>query len=102
MELDEAERLCEALAELVSKGPSKDPQALVEASAILRKMTQSPQATTYVRERAGDVDRALQGWFDSEDRFRRLLNSYRGDIYALIDRLHSALREASRIKPGRV
>jgi hypothetical protein len=102
MEPDEAERLCDALAELVSQGPSKDPQALVEATAILRKITQSPQATTYVRERAGDVDRALQGWFDSEDRFRRLLNSYRGDIYALIDRLHGALREASRIKPGRV
>ena len=102
MEPDEAERLCDALAELVSKGPSKDPHALVEATAILRKMTQSPQATTYVRERANDVDRALQGWFDSEDRFRSLLNGYRREIYALIDRLHSALREASRIKPGRV
>ena len=98
---DEAERLCDALAELVSRGPSKDPHALVEATAILQKITQSPQATTYVRERATDVDRALTGWFDSEERFRRLLNSYRRDIYALIDRLHSALREASRIKPGR-
>ena len=102
MEPDKAERLCDALAELVSKGPSKDPHALVEATAILRKITQSPQATTYVRERADEVDRALHGWFDSEDRFQRLLNSYRRDIYALIDRLHSALREASRIKPGRV
>jgi hypothetical protein len=99
MDLEEAERLCDALAELASKGPSKDPRALTEASAILRKITQSPQATTYVRDRANDVDRALRGWFDSEERFQRLLKSYSSDIYALIDRLHSALREASRFRP---
>jgi hypothetical protein len=99
MDPDEAEQLCDALAELASKGPSKDPRALVEARAILRKITQSPQATTYIRDRANDVDRALRGWFDSEERFRRLLKSHSSDIYALIDRLHSALREASRFRP---
>jgi len=96
---DETERLCDALAELASKGPSKDPRALVQASAILRKITQSPQATTYIRDRANDVDRALRGWFDSEERFQPLLKSYSSDIHALIDRLHSALREASRFRP---
>jgi hypothetical protein len=98
MDPDEAERLCDELTELASTGPSKDPAALVRASAILRKVTQSPGATTYVRERANDVDRALCNWFDSEERFHALLKSYRGDIYALIDRLHSALREAARFK----
>jgi hypothetical protein len=99
MDPEEAERLCDALAELASKGPSKDPRALVEASALLRKITQSPTATTYVRDRANDVDRALRGWFDSEERFQRVLKSYSSDIYALIDRLHSALRDASRFRP---
>lgn len=99
MDADEAERLCDALAEFASKGPCKDPRALVEAGAILRKITQSPEATTHVRDRATDVDRALSGWLDSEERFRPLLKSYSSDIYVLIDRLHSALREASRFKP---
>lgn len=98
MDADEAQQLCDALSELASKGPSKDPRALMEARAILRKITQSPQATTHVRERATNVDRALSGWFDSEEQFHRLLKSYSSDIYALIDRLHSALREASRFK----
>jgi hypothetical protein len=96
MESEEAERLCDALAELASKGPSKDAGALVEARSILRQITQSPQATTHVRERATTVDRALSGWFDSDERFQRVLKSHSGDIYALIDRLHSALREAVR------
>jgi hypothetical protein len=95
----EAERLCDALAELASKGPSKDPHALAEANTILRKITQSPHVTTYVRDRANEVDRALRGWLDSEERFQRVLKSYSGDIYAMIDRLHSALREASRFGP---
>jgi hypothetical protein len=99
MDSEEAERLCDALAELASKGPSKDPGALVEARAILRKITQSPQATTQVRERATNVDRALSGWFDSEERFQRLLKSHSSEIYGLIDRLHSALREAARFGP---
>lgn len=98
MDAEEAEQLCDALAELASKGPSKDPGALVEARAILRKITQSPQATTQVRERATTVDRALSGWFDSEEQFHRLLKGHSSEIYALIDRLHSALREASRFK----
>jgi hypothetical protein len=96
MDPDEAEQLCDALAELASKGPSTDPRALVEASAIIRKVTQSPQATTYVRERANEVDRALRGWLDSDERFHQLLKSHSSEIYALIDRLHSALREAAR------
>src|SRR3984893_9787668 len=96
MDAEEAEQLCDALAELASKGPSKDPGALMEARAILRKITQSPQATTHVRERATTVDRALSGWFDSDEKFQRLLKSHSSDIYALIDRLHSALREAVR------
>jgi len=99
MEPEEAERLCDALAELVSKGPSKDPRALVEARSILRQITQSPQATTHVRERATTVDRALSGWFDSDERFRPVLKGHSSDIYALIDRLHSALREAVRFGP---
>jgi hypothetical protein len=98
MDPDEAERLCDALAELAGKGPSKDPHALVEASAITTRITQSPQATTYIRERANEVDRALRGWFDSDERFHRLLKSHSSEIYALIDRLHSALREASRFR----
>jgi hypothetical protein len=96
MDAEEAEQLCDALAELASKGPSKDPRALMEARTILRKITQSPQATTHVRERATTVDRALSGWFDSDEKFQRLLKSHSSDIYALIDRLHSALREAVR------
>lgn len=99
MDAEEAERLCDALADLASKGPSKDPRALMEATAILRKITQSPEATAYVRDRATEVDRALRGWFDSEERFHRLLKGYSSEIYAMIDRLHSALREASRFGP---
>jgi hypothetical protein len=95
---DEIEQLCDALAELASQGPSQNPRALVEARALLRKVNQFPQATTHVRERANDVDRALSGWFDSEERFHALLKSHSGDIYALIDRLHGALREASQFK----
>ena len=96
MDAEEAEQLCDSLAELASKGPSKDPRALMEARTILRKITQSPQATTHVREHATTVDRALSGWFDSDEKFQRLLKSHSSDIYALIDRLHSALREAVR------
>lgn len=99
METEEAERLCDALAELASKGPSKDPGALLEARSILRQITQSTQATTDIRERAIMVDRALSGWLDSEEKFQRVLKSHSGDIYALIDRLHSALRQATRFKP---
>jgi hypothetical protein len=98
MTAEEIEELCDALTELASQGPSQNPRALVEARAILRRVTQSPLATTYVRDRATDVDRALSGWFDSEERFHALLKSHSGDIYALIDRLHSALREASQFK----
>jgi hypothetical protein len=101
MELDEAESLCDALADLASKGPSKDPKALVEASTVLRQITQSAQATTYVRERANDVDRALRGWLDADERFHSLLKSHSSEIYGLIDRLHSALREALRFGPRR-
>src|SRR5689334_22961298 len=99
MDQDEAERLCDELTDLASTGPSKDPAAIVKTNAILRKITRAPQATAYVRERATDVDRALRNWFDSEERFHPLLKNYRSDIYALIDRLHSALREAARFKP---
>jgi hypothetical protein len=99
MNFDEAESLCDALAELASKGPSKDPQALVAASTILRRISQSPEATPYIRDRATDVDRALRGWLDIDERFHRILKSHSGEIYALIDRLHSALREASRYAP---
>ena len=101
MDVDEAERLCDALAELASKGPSQDPQALAEASGILRKVTQFPQATTYVRERANEVDRALRGWLDSDPRFHRVLKGHSSEIYGMIDRLHSALREALRFAPRR-
>jgi hypothetical protein len=101
MDPDEAERLCDALAELASKGPSKDPQALVEASTILRKITQSSKATTYVRERANEVDRALRGWLDSDARFHSVLKSHSSEIYGMIDRLHGALREALRFGPRR-
>jgi hypothetical protein len=96
MDADEAERLCDALAELASKGPSKDPQALVEVSSLLRKINQDSQTTTHVRERASEVDRALRGWLDSDERFHRVLKGHSSEIYGLIDRLHSALREAGR------
>jgi hypothetical protein len=96
MDLSEAEHLCDRLAELASAGPSKDPQAFVRTTGILRSITQSPQGTAYVRERAGDVERALRGWFDSEERFRPLLKTHSRDIYTLIERLHGALREAIR------
>jgi hypothetical protein len=99
IDIEEAERLCDALAELASKGPAQDPQALVKASAIVRKINQSAQATTYVRERANEVDRALRGWLDSDPRFHRVLKSHSSEIYGLIDRLHSALREALRFAP---
>jgi hypothetical protein len=95
MTSEEIEELCDALAELASQGPSQNPRALIEARSLLRK-AQSPEATAHVRERASDVERALSGWFDSEERFHALLRSHKGDIYALIDRLHGALREASR------
>jgi hypothetical protein len=98
MDPDEAGRACDALAELASQGPSQNPGALVEARAILRKITQSAQATTYVKERASEVDRALSGWFDSEERFQRLLKSHSSEIYGMIDRLHGALRDAWRFK----
>lgn len=98
MDADEAERLCDELTDLASTGPSKDPAAVVQANAILRKITQSSLATTYVRERATDVDRAFSNWFDSDERHHALLKNYRSDIYALIDRLHGALRDAARFK----
>ena len=98
MDADEAERLCDALAELASKGPSRNPQALAEANAVLRKITHSALSTEYVRVRANEVDRALRGWLDSDERFHQLLKSHSSEIYALIDRLHSALREALRFK----
>jgi hypothetical protein len=101
MDVDEAERLCEELAELASKGPAKDPQALVEATAILRKITQDGQATAYVRERANEVDRALRGWLDSDERFHRVLKGHSSEIYGMIDKLHGALREASRFGSAR-
>jgi hypothetical protein len=44
------------------------------------------------------VDRALIGWFDSEERFHAVLKSHSAEIYAMIDQLHSALREAARFK----
>jgi hypothetical protein len=98
MDAEEAENLCDSLSELASKGPSKDPQALVAARSILRKITQAPEATPHVLERASEVDRALSGWFDAEERFHRVLKGYSSDIYALIDKLHSALREAGRFR----
>jgi hypothetical protein len=99
MDLEEAGRLCDALAELAGRGPARDPQALVAAGAILRKISQSPQATAHIRERANEVDRALRGWLDSDERFHALLKGHNREIYALIDRLHSALREGSRFGP---
>jgi hypothetical protein len=96
MDAAEAEDVCEQLAELASKGPCKDAQALVQARTILRRVTQTPEATAYLRERANDVDRALSGWFDAEEKHRALLKGYSNDIYALIDQMHSALREALR------
>jgi len=96
MDAAEAEDLCDQLAELASKGPDKNAPALVQARTILRRITQAPQATAYVRERAADVDRALSGWLDAEEQHRALLKGYRSDIYTLIDQLHSALREALR------
>src|SRR6266446_6893121 len=99
MDLEETERLCDALAELASKGPSRDPQSLVAAGAILRKISRSPEATLYIRERANNVDRALRGWLDSDERFHSLLTSHSRESYALIDRLHSALREGARFGP---
>jgi hypothetical protein len=96
MDLDEAERLCDALAELASRGPSRDPEALAQASAITRQISRWPQATPHVRERASQVDRALSGWFDSDARFHPVLKSHSGEIYALIDQLHSAVCEALR------
>ena len=98
MDAAEAEDLCDQLSELASKGPCKDAQALVQARAILKRATQTPVATTYVRERATDVDRALAGWFDADERHRAVLKGYSSDIYALIDQMHSALREALRFK----
>jgi hypothetical protein len=98
MDAQEAERLCDELAELASTGPSKNPRALLEARTILRQINQSAAATPYVRERASTVDHALSGWFDSEERFHALLKSHSSEIYALIDQLHSALREASRFR----
>jgi hypothetical protein len=99
MDFDEAESLCDDLAEIASTGPSRDPRAIVAATAILRKITNSEYATPYVRERASEVERALGGWLDSDARFHRLLKSRSGEIYALIDRLHAALREALRFRP---
>lgn len=98
MDAAEAEDLCDRLTDLAAKGPCKDAQALVQARAILRKITQTPEATPYVRERATDVDRALSGWFDAEERFHAVLKGYSNDIYALIDQMHSALREALRFR----
>ncbi len=94
MDRDEAERLCEELAELAGKGPCRDARARARAAAILRAIAQSPGSTAYVRERADELDRAHAGWLDSEERFRSVLKGYSHEIYALIDRLHGALREA--------
>ena len=98
MENEEIERLCDELTELAGTGPSKNPGALVAARRILREIIHAPQANTHVKERANDVDRALSGWFDSEERHHRLLKGYSSDIYALIERLHGAMREASRCR----
>jgi hypothetical protein len=95
---DEAQDLCDALAELAGKGPSRDAHALVEARSILRKVTQAAEATTHVRERAAEVERALSGWFDANPQYHKVLKGYSSDIYTLIDRLHAALREAVRFK----
>jgi hypothetical protein len=98
MDAAEAEDLCDQLSELAAKGPCKDAQALVQARALLRRITQASEATAYVRERATDVERALSGWFDAEERFHAVLKSHSNDIYALIDQTHSALREALRFR----
>ncbi len=98
MDAAEAEDLCDQLSELASSGPCKDAQLLVQARGILRRITQTPEATAYVRERATDVDRALSGWFDAEEKHHALLKGYSNDIYTLIDQMHSALREALRFK----
>lgn len=98
MDSDEAEQLCDALAELASKGPVQDARALVEAKGILRKIAHVPEANAQVRARASDVERALTGWLDADERFHRVLKDYRKDIDALIDRLHGAMREATRFK----
>jgi hypothetical protein len=98
MDVDAAERWCDELAELASKGPAQDPKALVAATAILRRITQAPEATTHVRERATEVERALRGWLDSDERFHRVLKGHASEIYGLIDRLHGALREALRFR----
>jgi hypothetical protein len=99
MDLEEIERLCDELSELAGTGPSQDPSALVKARRILRQITQSPEATLQVRERANEVDRALSGWFDADERFHRVLKGYSSDIHTLIERLHGAMREASRFRP---
>ena len=99
MDAQEIERLCDELSELAGTGPSKDPGALVKARGILRLITQAPEATTHVRERATEVDRALSGWFDADERFHVVLKGYSSDIYTLIERLHGALREAARFRP---
>lgn len=99
MDPDEAEQACDELAELASTGPAKNPGALVQARAILRRINQSAGLTPHVREQATQVDRALSGWFDAEEQHWPLLRTYRGDIDALIERLQSALREAARFKP---
>jgi hypothetical protein len=98
MDAAEAEDLCDQLSDLAARGPCKDAQALVQARAVLRKITQTPEATPYLHERAHDVDRALSGWFDAEERFHAALKAHSNDIYALIDQMHSALREALRFR----
>src|SRR5262245_34377579 len=99
MNAAEAEDLCDKLSELAGTGPSKDAPALVQARGILRQITSAPEATAYVRERATEVERALSGWFDADEKHIKLLKGYSSDIYVLIDRLHSALREATKFKP---
>lgn len=98
MDATEAEDLCDRLSELASKGPGQDAAALVQARGILRRITQAPEATTHVRERATDVERALSGWFDADEKHHALLKGYSNDIYALIDQMHGALREALRFR----
>jgi hypothetical protein len=101
MDLDEVGRLCDRLSELASRGPCRDLQALAQSRGILKQITQSPQATPHVRERASLVQRAMAGWLNSEVRFRAVLKSHSGEIYALIDQLHGALRDALRSHPRR-
>ena len=98
MNVEDIERLCDGLSGLAGTGPSKNPAALIDARKILRQIIQTPEATPHVKERATDVDRALSGWFDSEERHWPLLKGYSSDIYALIERLHDAMREASRFQ----